>query len=412
MGRSLSLAAYHALSRRRAPPDRGPVSPRPKGELVWLHAASADRLPAVDALGRRLQLQRDHLNILVTAEDGGAAALVRTTDPQPEIFETLTSDHPAANEAFLDHWRPDLCLWAGGILLPNLLTAARSRGIPMLLFDVNAADFQIRSHGWLPDLLRASLNCFDTVMVTGARSRDTARRVGLPEAKLQMSEPLCSSPMPPLCADSDLAQVTADLAARPAWLVAHARGSEADDILRAHRYALRLLHRLLLIVAAASPQDAAALAVRLGRSGLRVADWDAGEGIEDNVQVVLARDGDDLGLWYRLAPLTFVGGTLAGPGTTGNPLDAAALGSALLCGPYRQGQADAWNRLFAAGAARAVSDGDALGEAVVELIAPDTAAAMALAGWETVTEGAGLVDQLGEMVQDLLDRRGASHAGT
>ncbi len=410
MGRSLSLAAYHALSRRRAPPDRPPVSQRPRGELVWLHAASADRLPAVRALGRRLQLLRDNLNVLVTAEDAGAATPARAADPQTEIFETVTSDHPAANQAFLDHWRPDLCLWAGGILLPNLLSAARSRGIPMLLFDVNAADFQIRSHGWLPDLLRASLDCFDTVMVTGARSRDTARRAGLPETKLHMSEPLCSSPTPPLCADSDLADVTADLAARPAWLVADARASEAEDILRAHRYALRLLHRLLLIVAAATPQDAAALAVRLSRSGLRVADWDAGEGIEDNVQVVLARDGDDLGLWYRLAPLTFVGGTLAGPGNTGNPLDAAALGSALLCGPHRQG--DAWSRLFAAGAARAVSDGEALGEAVVELIAPDTAAAMALAGWETVTEGAGLIDQLGEMVQDLLDRRGASHAGT
>jgi 3-deoxy-D-manno-octulosonic-acid transferase len=94
-----------------------------------------------------------------------------------------------------------------------------------------------------------------------------------------------------------------------------------------------------------------------------------------------------------------------------SPLDAAALGSAILHGPGIHAHRDLYERLTAAGAARAIGTEDALSDAVVDLSAPDKAARMALAGWQSVTESAATTDTLMEKVQDLLDQREDSHAG-
>jgi 3-deoxy-D-manno-octulosonic-acid transferase len=86
------------------------------------------------------------------------------------------------------------------------------------------------------------------------------------------------------------------------------------------------------------------------------------------------------------------------------------LGSAILFGPHVQGHRDTYSRLAAVGAGRSIGDAEGLGAAVIRLVAPDHAAAMALAGWQVVTEGAALSDRLVEMVQDRLDLKGAHHA--
>ena len=95
-----------------------------------------------------------------------------------------------------------------------------------------------------------------------------------------------------------------------------------------------------------------------------------------------------------------------------SPLDAAALGSAVLFGPHVGAHADTYTRLTAAGAARTVTSAETLGSALLTLIAPDHAATMALSGWQIATEGAELTDRLVDMVQDRLDQLEAAHETT
>ena len=90
-----------------------------------------------------------------------------------------------------------------------------------------------------------------------------------------------------------------------------------------------------------------------------------------------------------------------------DPLDAAALGSAVLYGPKVRHYMASYSRLAAAGAARIVNDSDALGAAVSTLIAPEHAAAMAHAGWDVISQGAALTDRVLDLVQDALDLEAA-----
>ncbi|MEP5087812.1 MAG: 3-deoxy-D-manno-octulosonic acid transferase, partial [Paracoccaceae bacterium] len=171
----------------------------------------------------------------------------------------------------------------------------------------------------------------------------------------------------------------------------------------AHRQAARRAHRLLLIVVPADLNSQ--LPAQIAAQGFSVADWSLGKLPDDGTQVLVADSPDDLGLWYRLAPLAFIGSSLI-PGYGGrDPFAAAALGSAILYGPNVGDHLEAYSRLAAAGAARIVKDADGLGTAVLRLIAPDLAASMAHSGWEVVSEGAALTDKVIDLVQTVLDER-------
>lgn len=124
---------------------------------------------------------------------------------------------------------------------------------------------------------------------------------------------------------------------------------------------------------------------------------------DENTQVLLVSDDSELGLWYRLSPLCFLGGSLAGKTGGQSPMMAAALGSAILYGPNVGRHLESYSRLVAAGAARIVKDMESLSAAVSHLIAPDRAAAMAHAGWNVVSAGAETADLMLSQVNEWLD---------
>lgn len=375
---------------------------------MWGHATSAERYLALCDLGQRLRSQRPDLNLFTTVTS--AVPDIAPPDGCPVPLR-LTSDHPLAVRQFLDHWQPDLCLWTGGNLMPNLICTAGERDLPMILADLGESDLPRRRPAWLADVTRPCLEQFTAVMANSPAAAAQLRRIGLPGERITVTARLRSGASPPACPESVVAATSQDLAGRPVWLAAHVRAEEIDAILSAHRDALRLLHRLVLVVVLAEPQDNDRLRARLAESGLRHADWYQGDRIGEETQVLMSENSGDLGLWYRVAPLSFMASSLSTGAGGCSPFEAAALGSAVLYGPNVRHHTDAYERLAAAGAARAVRDARSLAKAVVQLAAPDQAAAMALAGWQTITESATLTDLLVEMIQDQLDRRERRDAG-
>ena len=116
---------------------------------------------------------------------------------------------------------------------------------------------------------------------------------------------------------------------------------------------MRFAHRLLLIVVPSDPGRGAALAERTGREGWVVALRSQDQDPDADVQLLIDDGDGEYGLWYRLAPFVLMGGTLS-EGSVRNPMEAAALGSAILAGPAAGGFVRAYARLSAARAFRAL----------------------------------------------------------
>lgn len=406
---SLSLAAYRVLSWGVPHVGNTPIEARPEGELLWIHVDIPERLRAVDDLCQRLRPARPGLSLLLTAppdtEFEGSAG-------KDFIRANLPIENTGAARWFLDHWRPDMGIWVGGGLMPNVITRAEERDIPMVLIEAETDIRTGRGVKWLPDLTRYTIDCFHKVLTTSEETARLIRRLGISSSKVSVAPPLHISPNPTPWPEDELIETNHALAGRPVWLAAWVQDKEFISVLSAHRQALRLLPRLALVLHVADISEAAPLHRRLESMDLRCANWDEGAPIEDTTQVILTSEPEDLGLWYRMSAVTFMGSSLERGAGGRDPLVSAALGSAVIHGPHVSRYQGLYDQLNDAGAACAIRSATELGDAVVELLAPDRAADMALAGWRIVTEGAPHADTLIDMVQENLDRRRADHAGT
>src|SRR5690606_212364 len=118
--------------------------PRPPGRLVWLHGVSVGEslslLPLAQALaapGRTLP---------VTSGTRTSAELLAKRLPPGVIHQYAPVDGPAAVRRFLDHWRPDAGVQVESELWPNLILAAKARGVKLAL--VSARMTQASADGW------------------------------------------------------------------------------------------------------------------------------------------------------------------------------------------------------------------------------------------------------------------------
>lgn len=400
---SLSLQAYRALARRASPSAQDLSTPRPDGDLVWCHLGSTVDVAAVLDLAERILYQRPDTAVLLTLPPEMAAHWRERSVPKGVILGVAPDEHPKSVTSFLDHWQPDIALWIWGNLRPNLVDEAARRSIPLHLVSADTAGFDGRRDRWVPELARHLIRSFQTATARNAAAAQRLALLGLASEQITIQPRLRASGRILPCDSSDLDEMTAQLAGRPVWLAAQTAPEEWGQVLSAHKTTLRGAHRLLLVLEPAKQGQIAALRKLLEASEMNFAIWGDGEWPDETTQVLIADLPDELGLWYRIATVSFLGNSFApGPGGT-DPLPAAALGTAILYGPHVRHHLPRYTRLANAGAARIVNDAGSLAAAVGHLIAPDNAASMAHAGWDVTSEGAAVIDALAEKVQDTLD---------
>ena len=401
MGYPLGLTLYNLAARPAVDADAGRVA-RPAGLLVWLHAGAGESLPAMVELGRQL-IEEDGVGVLLTLSAAPDLVEARALC-SAAILQLVPHDFPNLAQAFLDHWRPDLGIFAGGELRPTLIYEATLRAVPLLLVEARAPHLSPDRDGWFPGLIKATLAPFRAVLAVDDTAARALRKAGVEEEKLhilgRMEE--ASAALPHI--ESDRAALAQTLATRPVWLAADVAPNEEAAVIAAHREVLRMAHRLLLILVPQDPAHSEALAARLeAEEGWHVANRGRDEEPENETEVYIMDSGTDYGLCYRLAPVTFLGGSLEGEGCARNPMEAAAMGSAILYGPRPGNYATAYARLGAARAARMVGSGSDLGLALGDLLAPDRAARQAQAAWMITSEGAEVTGTVLQMVRAILD---------
>lgn len=397
MAYSLGLTLYN-LSNRRPAGSVGARVPRPAGRVIWLHAPNGESARVMQELARRL-----------VAEDGHPI-LLTCPDPLPPrdgvIIEIPPADTLAEVRAFLDHWLPDIAVLAEGELRPALLNLATERRIPLLMVAARKPYLLRERDGWYPGLMRGLLAQFQHVLAVDEPSARGFRKAGATANAVEVAGRMEEESAVLPCLEAERDALARQLATRPVWLAAALDEAEEAAIIAAHRAALRLAHRLLLIIVPQDATRAATLATRIETDeGWTVAQRNHDEEPDAETEVFIA-DAQEFGLWYRLAPITFMGGSLYGSGCNRDPLEPAALGSAIVYGPRPGSYGSTFGRLGAARAARAIGTQSDLAEALGDLLSPDRAARLAQAAWTVASDGAEVTEKVIHLIRHQLGEDG------
>lgn len=379
-----------------------PAHPRPDGPLIWFHLSSDAEADAVLELIRRIQDEREEVSFLLTISREVTAGWLEDRLLDGIILQRAPADHPEFVDGFLDHWTPQVGVFTEAALRAALISGASDRGIPLFFVDANIGDRERSNWRWLPGLARDVLRRFERILTADDVTTRRLRRMGAPVWKLEQTGTLEEGTVALSCDETERDRIAAMLASRPVWLAAFADEKEIAMVTQAHRAAMRRSHRLLLILVPADRTQGPVIDTLLDAEGWHVVCRSKGDDPEETTQILVGDVPGEMGLWYRLAPISFMGKSI-GQGGGRNPFEPAALGSAILHGPNVGSFRASYSRLSNAGATRLVSNAKALADTVEELLAPDRAAKMAHAAWEVCSSGAEVTDRVKDLLFEVID---------
>ena len=364
--------------------------PRPGGPLLWVHALGIGEAGAMLALIRAVRRARPEVSVLLTTNTRtGADGLARMGLPEGVVHQYAPIDTPGAVAAFLNHWHPDAFVLAELDLWPRMLLALAARGVPMAMVNARLTDRRFAGRLRLSKLFAPLLALFRTILVQDATSADRMKVLGATADQTRIAGLLKAAADPLPAKDSDLATLRAALSSRPVWLAAATERREHAAVLRAHALARTTIPDLLLILAPRQLTDADATVQAVEAAFKRPPARRSLGGLPGPDDAVFLADSmGEMGLWYRVAPVSFIGHSLGVPGdpplSGKNPFEATLLQSVVLHGPRTANFAESYTTLAEAGATRETPDAEAMAKAITDLLTDPGAHARHIAAADTV----------------------------
>ena len=370
---------------------------RGSGPLIWVHAASVGESLSVLALITRMGVLMPDAQFLMTSGTATSANLVARRMPPRTVHQFAPLDAPGPLGRFLHHWKPDAAIFVESELWPQMLRRTYATGAPMALVNARMSDKSVATWRKWPRTARYLFEVFDLILTQNDAMAHNMVSMHAPADRVARGINL-KSMAGPLPVDEDaLFEARAALGHRPVWVASSTHAGEEAAVLQAHKALLAQFPDLCLILAPRHPERGDEVEALILETGLSCQRRSRAEPVGG--QVYLADTLGDLGLWYALTDLVFLGGSLLPIGGH-NPFEVAQSGAAVLSGNHVSAFAETYAQLETEGAARIVADGEDLRKMVAALLSdPDRLAAMTKAAKAFV---AGQEDQLDDIATRLI----------
>jgi 3-deoxy-D-manno-octulosonic-acid transferase len=364
---------------------------RPHGPLVWIHGASVGEVLAAAALVEKLRAL--NIRILLTSGTVTSASIVAKRFPADIIHQYVPYDSPRYVARFLDHWRPSLALFIESDLWPNLILSSAARRLPMVLINGRMSPRSFPRWSRMSGTISALLGKFEVCLAQS--ELDAERFTALGSRNVVTTGNLkLDVPAPPADA-ARLERLMSVTRGRPVIVAASTHPGEEEILLEAHRTLAGFFPSLLMVIVPRHPDRGEAIARMIAASGLHAGLRSREELPTAATDIYVADTMGELGLFYRLAPIVFMGGSLVPHGGQ-NPIEAVKLGASIVHGPHVFNFTDVYEALDRAGGARRADTGEALVKQLGQLLA-DPAACDVL-----VAASAQVVEQLGGALERTL----------
>ena len=362
---------------------------RPPGPLVWVHGASVGEVAAIIPLVERIASK--DFKVLVTSGTVGSAKLCEQRLPPGVIHQFVPLDTPRFIARFLDHWKPDLALFTESDLWPNIIIMSHARRIPLILVNGRVSERSFNRWRYAPATIGAMLRRFDLCLAQSPAYATRYRDLGAPRIATTGNLKL-DVPEPPADRDS-LQALQSAIGGRTTIAAASTHAGEEIALVDMHSKLRHSFPQLLTLIAPRHPDRGSGIVEIASAAGLSASRRSQGRLPDAKTDIYVVDTLGELGLVYRLAPIVFVGGSLATHGGQ-NPVEPIKLGAAVLHGPHVWNFAEIYAALDAAHGAEQVTDG---GRLTVRVGAWLTDAAervkVAARARETVTQLAGALDR-------------------
>jgi len=336
---------------------------RPDGPLVWLHAASVGESLAIMPLIKRME--SFGINLVLTTGTVTSAGVAEQRLSERTVHQYVPIDMPRAVSRFLDHWKPDLAIFAESEIWPTTIEELSNRKVPQVLVNARMSDRSNKRWSKRTSLAHAIFNKLSLVIAQSQLDAERFSRLGAPSVatagnlKIDVGVPVADR--------ADVDKLLSEIGARPTWLAISTHKGEEESIALVHRMLAKQLPNLLTILVPRHPDRTEEVLADIEKHGLNITSRSSKADIVSETQVFLGDTIGEMGLYLRLSNIAFMGKSLKSQGGQ-NPIEPAVTNTAILSGRYVQNFRDTYQALLDGGGARLVKDEKMLAQQVLFLL--------------------------------------------
>lgn len=376
---------------------------RPVGTLIWFHAASMGESISVFPIIERLVETHPGIHVLLTTVTVTSARTAAARLPKHAFHQYVPVDLPQATKRFIEHWKPDLAIWVESEFWPNQMRAMHRTGKKMLLLNARISGRSFQRWRKVPRTIRALLSCFDAILAKSEEDANRLRMLGALEVEylgnLKFSSPALEAE------ESHIAELKRQIGNRPLWLAASTHPGEEEKIAEAHTSLRATFPDLLTIIVPRHSVRGDDIDALLAGQGLHISQRSKDEKITPETDIYLADTMGELGVFYRIAKIVFIGGSLVPHGGQ-NPFEPARLHAAVLYGTHMHNFKEFCTELEHIGGASTVSTASELADKVEMFLRnPDKLEAASDAAFSVVSSSQNIEDRIFARLESFLPGR-------
>lgn len=306
-------------------------------QVIWIHAVSVGETNAAQPIIEHFLAQGQAVLVTNTTRTGQARAKALFAQNYPDLFEAvfLPVDTVGLMQQFLQRYQPRLFILIETELWPNALSLTAQANIPSILINARLSERSAKGYAKFSRLTRPMLNDLSCIAAQDSATAQRFMALGADKNNVVVTGSVKFDIQPPEFLVQQAKQLKQDwqLHGRPILVAASTHDPEEADIVAQFKTVLVQYPNAVLIVVPRHPERFASVAQLIKTNGFDLFQRSQQHVIQTNTQVYLADSMGELWLWYALADMAFVGGSLSSNGGH-NPLEPVALGVPVVMGEH------------------------------------------------------------------------------
>lgn len=342
-----------------------PSLKRPEGKLIWLHGASVGESVSMLPLIQRIVDCYPDAHVMVTTGTVTSADVMQKRLPERAFHQFIPIDNPIFTTRFVKHWQPDVALWFESELWPGALSSIKRKNIPLILINGRISNKSFKRWQQFDFVCKELFSCF--TMCLGQSEEDAYRLhiLGAPQAMCLGNLKYAGLPLP--IDEAKRAEFMAQVGKRKIWLASATHDDEEVRIAKIHKRLKEKFPDLLTVIAPRHPPRGEDIQQKINALGLSTALRSKQENINPQTDIYIANTIGEMGIWYDVIDIIFIGGSLIPHGGQ-NFIEPSRMRDAVIVGPHMHNFTDALSRAKKADAIIQVTDTQELEEQVSLLL--------------------------------------------
>ena len=349
-------------------------TPRENGFLIWFHIASVGEAMSILPLIDRCMKEKKINKILITSITLSSGRILekKFSKISKVTHQFLPLDITFLTRKFLDHWKPNLCVFVDSEIWPNLILNINKKKIPLLLINARITKKSFNRWRLVKSFAKKIFRKFDLCIASNKESENFLKILGsenvINYGNLKFSN--IKNSLNKKLENAFLDKVQE----RKIWCAASTHFDEEKICAQSHIKIKEKFNKVLTIIIPRHIDRVKEITEDLLKLNLKIVLSSEINKTRNDTDIILVDSYGEASKFYDISKYVFLGKSLIKSlikNSGQNPIEPARLGCKILHGPYTSNFAETYKYFKDLGITKEVNNSDELSIFLVEEFGKD-----------------------------------------